>query len=75
MLYNLQAGFRTLNLGNSMPSNWDYMPEPIMHKIFAYIDLRAQQNCRLVSRYWNQLINSNLKVVLSVHELFCLLIL
>ena len=32
-----------------------------MHIVFSQIDLRAQQNCRLVSKYWHQMINNNLK--------------
>ena len=37
------------------------MPEAVMHIVFSQIDLRAQQNCRLVSKYWHQMINNNLK--------------
>ena len=43
-------------------SKWDSLPEPIMHIIFGKTDLKTQQKCRLVSKYWKHLINNNLKV-------------
>ena len=65
LLY-LQAGQSALGSPSSYffpaPSKWDSLPEPIMHIIFSRVDLRGQQNCRLVSKYWKHLINNNLKV-------------
>ncbi len=42
-------------------STWDSMHELAMHKIFGQLGSRELQRCRMVSKYWNLLINAHLK--------------
>lgn len=43
-------------------SNWDGMPEAILHIIFNRIACKDKQSCRMVSKYWQSIVNLDVKV-------------
>jgi len=41
--------------------DWESVTEPIMHMVFDRLRQRDRSSCRLVSKRWCQMIDSNIK--------------